>query len=100
MKDDDVLPLLLQTSLSGNQDQVPSGIKSKMLAGKMKAFVIKYFWEGQKLTEKQTKALENLDPDASFAERLMVKHRRLVRFPSVAAKLVGQVNRWYVLFEN
>merc|ERR1712038_250794 len=44
----------------------------------MKAFVIKYFWEGQKLTEKQTKALENLDPDASFGERLMVKHRRLI----------------------
>jgi len=72
------LPGAQQTSLSGNQDQVPSGIKSKMLAGKMKAFVIKYFWEGQKLTEKQTKALENLDPDASFAERLMVKHRRLI----------------------
>ena len=52
--------------------------KAKMLAGKMKAFLRKYFWEGQKLTEKQTKALENLDPDASFAERLMVKHRRLV----------------------
>ena len=49
-----------------------------MLAGKMRVFLRKYFWEGQKLTEKQTKALENLDPDASFAERLMVKHRRLV----------------------
>ena len=49
-----------------------------MWSGKMKVFLKKYFWEGQKLTEKQTKALENLDPDASFAERLMVQHRRLV----------------------
>ena len=52
--------------------------KTKMLAAKMKVFLRKYFWEGQKLTEKQTKALENLDPDASLGERLMVKHRRLV----------------------
>ena len=85
-----MLPLLLQSSQSGNQDQVPSGIKSKMFAGKMKTFLRKYFWEGQKLTEKQTKALENLDPDASFAERLMVKYRRLVRFPSVVAKPANQ----------
>ena len=89
MEDGDVLPLLLQTSQSANQNQVPSGNKTMMLAGKMKAFMRKYFWEGQKLTEKQAKALENLDPDASFAERLMVKHRRLVRFPSPAAIPAG-----------
>ena len=58
--------------------QPDSDSKTKMLAAKMKVFLRKYFWEGQKLTEKQTKALENLDPDASFGERLMVKHRRLV----------------------
>ena len=60
------------------QTQPDSDSKTKMLAAKMKVFLRKYFWEGQKLTEKQTKALENLDPDASFTERLMVKHRRLV----------------------
>ena len=32
MADGDVLPLLLQTSQSGNQDQVPSGSKAEMLA--------------------------------------------------------------------
>ena len=58
--------------------QPVSDNKTKMFADKMKVFLRKYFWEGQKLTEKQTKALENLDPDASLGERLMVKHRRLV----------------------
>ena len=61
-----------------HRTQPGSDNKTKMSAGKMKVFLRKYFWEGQKLTEKQTKALENLNPDASFAERLMVKHRRLV----------------------
>jgi hypothetical protein len=44
----------------------------------MGSFFKKYFLEGQKLTEKQESALQNLDKDAPFAERLVVKHRRLV----------------------
>ena len=74
--------LLFQTSTSVGHQAQPGGggggNKAKMWSGKMKVFLKKYFWEGQKLTDKQTKALENLDPDASFAERLMVQHRRLV----------------------
>ena len=52
--------------------------KAEIISAKMKVFLRKYFLEGQKLTEKQSKALENLDPDASFAKRLLVKHRRSV----------------------
>lgn len=38
----------------------------------------KYFFEGQALTDTQTQALQKLDPNAPWHERLIVKHRRLV----------------------
>jgi len=36
----------------------------------------KYFLEGQALNATQTQALEKLDPNAPWHERLIVKHRR------------------------
>ncbi|XP_028411802.1 uncharacterized protein LOC114534541 [Dendronephthya gigantea] len=38
----------------------------------------KYFLEGQAVTAAQTEALENLDPNAPWYTRMMVKHRRWV----------------------
>lgn len=45
---------------------------------KISVFVKKYFLEGQKLNSKQTEALANLGPNATWQEKVMVKHRRLV----------------------
>ncbi len=46
----------------------------------MKSFFRKYFLEGQKLDEDHATALEKLDEkeDASFSERLLVRHRRVI----------------------
>ena len=41
-----------------------------------KQFLKKYFFEGQKLNETQTKALTELDPNAPWSKKLMVKHRK------------------------
>ncbi|KAJ7353839.1 hypothetical protein OS493_032114 [Desmophyllum pertusum] len=41
-------------------------------------WIKKYFLEGQALTSTQTQALEALDVNAPWHERLIVKHRRLV----------------------
>lgn len=38
----------------------------------------KYFWEGQTVTETQVKALEELEPDAPWHRKLMVKYRLFV----------------------
>ena len=43
---------------------------------KVERFITKYFLEGQKLNDNQVKALAELDPNASWSEKLMVKHRR------------------------
>ncbi|XP_028411824.1 uncharacterized protein LOC114534560 [Dendronephthya gigantea] len=44
----------------------------------VKEWLKKYFLEGQTLSNAQTEALKNLDPDAPWYTRLIVKHRRWV----------------------
>ena len=48
--------------------------------GKLKHFINKYFREGQKLTSNQVEALANLDPNAPWQEKVMIKHRKLIGF--------------------
>merc|ERR1711971_994729 len=45
---------------------------------KGKQFLKKYFMDGQKLEDKQIEALAALPADASFLQKLLVKHRRLI----------------------
>jgi len=44
--------------------------------GKIKKFFTKYFLEGQKLSEKQTQAIANLDENAPWSKKVMVKYRK------------------------
>ena len=48
------------------------------LKQKMIKFFKKYFCEGQKLEKSQEVALQTLDPNASFTERLLVQNRQLI----------------------
>ena len=41
-------------------------------------FFKKYFCEGQKLEKSQEVALQTIDPNAPFTERLMVQNRQLI----------------------
>eukprot|EP00095_Tigriopus_kingsejongensis_P010878 maker-scaffold86_size395752-snap-gene-1.13 protein:Tk10878 transcript:maker-scaffold86_size395752-snap-gene-1.13-mRNA-1 annotation:"Protein C15A11.4" len=52
--------------------------KSEQIQNKIKHFFVKYFFEGQKLSSQQSKAIENLKDDAPWTKRILVKHRRLV----------------------
>ena len=47
---------------------------------KLKHFINKYFREGQKLNSDQVQALANLDPNAPWQEKVMIKHRKLIGF--------------------
>jgi len=51
---------------------------SSVLLSKVAAFLKKYFFEGQKLDEKQKQALETLPRDAPVTTKILVKHRRLI----------------------
>jgi len=54
--------------------KVPLG----QVGDKGKQFLKKYFMDGQKLEDKQVEALAALPSDASFLQKLLVKHRRLI----------------------
>jgi len=56
---------------------VPAPTTSKPRAG-ARQFLKKYFWEGQKLGDKQQEALKTLPEDASVWTKILVKHRLLV----------------------
>ena len=51
---------------------------SNILLSKVAAFLKKYFFEGQKLDEKQKQALDTLPSDAPVTTKILVKHRRLI----------------------
>ena len=51
---------------------------SNILLSKVATFLKKYFFEGQKLDEKQKQALETLPSDAPVTTKILVKHRRLI----------------------
>ena len=51
---------------------------SSVLLSKVAAILKKYFFEGQKLDEKQKQALETLPRDAPVTTKILVKHRRLI----------------------
>ena len=53
-----------------------SGLSLVTVQDQAKRFLNKYFLEGQKLNETQTKALAELDPNAPWNEKLMVKYRK------------------------
>ncbi|XP_059097364.1 uncharacterized protein LOC131891741 isoform X2 [Tigriopus californicus] len=62
-----------------NQEQAQDeASKPQRIQEKIKKFFIKYFFEGQKLSTDQAKAIENLREDSPWTERVLVKHRRLV----------------------
>eukprot|EP00095_Tigriopus_kingsejongensis_P010879 maker-scaffold86_size395752-snap-gene-1.12 protein:Tk10879 transcript:maker-scaffold86_size395752-snap-gene-1.12-mRNA-1 annotation:"hypothetical protein Y032_0347g3155" len=55
-----------------------SSAKPHQLKDNVKRFFIKYFFEGQNLSSEHSDAIENLQDDAPWTEKIMVKHRRLV----------------------
>ena len=63
---------------NSNFQETPSRMES--FKGKLKHFINKYFREGQKLTSDQVEALANLDPNAPWQEKVMIKHRKLIGF--------------------
>lgn len=62
------------------QEQNATGVNPKIKKPRrtLTEWLKKYFLEGQALTATQTQALAQLDPNAPWHERLIVKHRRLV----------------------
>ncbi|CAH1802681.1 unnamed protein product [Owenia fusiformis] len=72
-----------------------------------KSWLKKYFWEGQTLDYDHNKVVSELSPDASFTERLLVHHRRLLGilipmtfFITFWLAIVTKHNLWFTFKEN
>eukprot|EP00093_Oithona_nana_P003412 03412.XXX_113228_115021_1 [CDS] Oithona nana genome sequencing. len=66
--------------ISLEEPQTPQLPTIESFKGKLKHFINKYFREGQKLNSDQVQALANLDPNAPWQEKMMIKHRKLIGF--------------------